>query len=350
VVTADESTLPGVTVRLTGGPVRIVQTTGTGAFSFTGLPAGNYLVEITEYPEDVEFTTTSKPASLHRGKGAAKVDFKGAKKRDGAIAGTVTMEGVGMEGMSISISGPESRSSTTDSQGAFRLDQLIRGAYTVTLTGFDPSLHSFPTTEQAVNARNGNVVEVHFSGTLVPYPPEAPTDLDALATGSSTVILGWTDTSDDETRFEVDRKEGAEGSWSQIGAPDPNSTTFSDGGLSPNTTYWYLVRACNDVGCSAHSGEASATTDEVAPEAPFDLSAAATGSTSVALAWTDGSDNEIRFEVERKEGAGDGCGSGTGVHLPRGLDGGDDLGCQFLPHGFGSESGHRRSPLLCPRR
>jgi hypothetical protein len=304
VVLTDESTLSGVTVRLTGGQTRTLQTSATGAFSFPGLPEGSYLVEIAGYPEDVEFTATSKSASIHRGKASARVDFNGAKKRDGAISGTVTMEGAGMEGVSVSVSGPELRSTTTDSQGVFAFDQLKRGVYTVTLSGFDPAFHSFPIFEQTVDAQNGNVVEAHFSGTLVPQPPEAPIGPTAVATGHGTVALSWTDTSDDETRFEIERRNGAQSSWTQIAAPDPNATAFGDVGLSPNTTYTYRVRACNDVGCSAFSGEAEATTEDVAPEDPTELGAVATGSSTVELSWTDGSNNEARFEVERKEGAG----------------------------------------------
>ncbi len=290
VVSADEASLPGVTVRLTGGPVRSVQTSATGTFTFPDLSPGNYRVEIDGYPEAVEFTTTAIPTSVQVGKAPAKVNFKGTTKSDGSIGGTVTMEGAGLEGVTVSISGPETRSSTTDSQGAFGFDQVKRGVYTVTLSGFDPALHSFPTTQQTANVKNPNLVAVDFSGTLVPYPPEAPTGLSALETGSSTIGLTWTDASDNETRFEVERAEGSENSWSQVGTPAPNITTFEDTGLTPNTTYRYRVRACNETGCSNASGEASATTRDVAPEPPTGL--AATGHRSLHC-WSE-LDRQIR--------------------------------------------------------
>jgi len=304
-VITDESALSGVTVRLSGAQARTVQTSSNGAFLFPGLSKGTYLVEIEDFPEDVEFEAISKSAILHQGKAAARVDFTGAKKRDGAINGSVTMEGAGMAGMNISVSGPEFRSATTDSQGGFALDQLKRGVYTLTLSGFDPSLHSFPTSEQTVDVRSGATFETHFPGTLVPQPPEAPIGPAALATGPATVALSWTDASDDETRFEIERREEAEGSWTQVATPEPNAQTFGDEGLSPNTSYTYRVRACNDIGCSAFSDEAEATTEDVAPEAPTELEAGATGSSTVGLGWTDRSNNEARFEVERKEETGE---------------------------------------------
>ncbi|MCJ7628001.1 MAG: carboxypeptidase-like regulatory domain-containing protein [Longimicrobiales bacterium] len=91
VVSADEASLPGVTVRLTGSQLPSVQTSATGTFTFPELSPGNYQVEIDGYPEDVEFATTAIPTSVQAGKAAAKVNFKGATKSDGSIGGTVTM-------------------------------------------------------------------------------------------------------------------------------------------------------------------------------------------------------------------------------------------------------------------
>ncbi|MFH1764118.1 MAG: fibronectin type III domain-containing protein [Gemmatimonadota bacterium] len=305
VVSADEATLSGVTVRLTGSQLRSVQTSAAGTFTFPDLSPGNYQVEIDGYPEHVEFATTAIPTTVQAGKAPAKVNFKGATKSDGAIGGTATMEGAGMERVTVSISGPETRSSTTDPQGAFGFDKLKRGVYTVTLSGFDPALHSFPTTQQTANVKNPNLVTVDFSGTLVPYPPEAPTGLNALETGSSTIVLTWTDASDAETRFEVERKEVSEksnGLWSPAGTLAPNATTFGDTGLTPNTTYRYRVQACNETGCSNSPAEAEATTLDVPPAVPTGLGALATGPSTVDLNWTDESDNETRFGLERKRG------------------------------------------------
>jgi Rieske Fe-S protein len=214
----------------------------------------------------------------------------------------VTVEGVALESVTIGLSGPESRTSNTDFRGAFSFEGLMRGVYTVTLSGFDPALHAFPATTETADTRSGKPVEILFSGTWVPQPPEQPTGLSALADGSNSVILAWADASDDETRFEVHRRVGLEDTWSQIGAPDPDAVAFIDVGLTPATTYGYRVRACNDAGCSSYTDEATATTDDVPPQAPTSLAAVATGPYAVDLSWTDASSNEARFEVERKGG------------------------------------------------
>ena len=304
VVSSESANLLGVTVRLSGGVVRETQTSSGGSFSFPGLPAGEYVVTISGYPEDLQFPTTAKPASLQKGSASARVDFFGTIRTDASIQGMVIVEGIGLEGISVSLSGPDPRSFTTDSQGLFAFSQLKRGSYTVAISGFDPAFYAFPTTSESVNATGGTPAETHFAGTLVPQAPEAPEGLSVLTAGSATLDLSWTDQSDDETRTEVERKQGSDGSWSTVGSLEPNLTAFQDVGLTPATTFFYRVRACNDVGCSEFSNESSATTDDVPPASPTTLVATKTGPYGIDLSWSDGSINEESFEVERKVGTG----------------------------------------------
>ncbi len=274
-VMAQQTSLSGVAVQLTGPRNMTTQTSSTGAFSFAGLPAGEYRVGIAGFPEDVEFSITEKTVVLAEGKATARVDFQGSKKRDASVGGMVTVEGSGLAGMTISLSGPEIRSVGTDTQGNYSFDQLRRGTYSVALTGFDPAPHSFPITVQTANVKNGEHGTADFSGTLVPQPPSPPADLGAVANGSSTIVLSWTEESEDETRFDIERKSEVRDSWGQIAAPGPNTTIFEDVGLSPATAYSYRVRACNAAGCSAFSTEAGATTEDIPPAPPSGLSAVA---------------------------------------------------------------------------
>jgi subtilisin family serine protease len=87
-----------------------------------------------------------------------------------------------------------------------------------------------------------------------------PTNLQATGTTPSSISLSWTDNATGEDGYKVERK-GADGTFVQIAVLGPNSTTFTDSGLTPSTGYTYRVRAYNTIPAdSSYSNETSATT------------------------------------------------------------------------------------------
>jgi RHS repeat-associated protein len=128
-----------------------------------------------------------------------------------------------------------------------------------------------------------------------------PSGLTAAAAAGAQVNLSWADTSGNETGFKIERKTGLGGTYSQIATVGANITSYSEAGLAPGT-YYYRVRATNAIGDSSYSNEANASF--VLPNAPSGLTATSQPSAQIRLAWTDNSDNETGFKLERKTGAG----------------------------------------------
>jgi hypothetical protein len=70
--------------------------------------------------------------------------------------------------------------------------------------------------------------------------------------GSLTQLdLSWTDRSNNETGFEIQRQTPG-GAWTPIATAAANATGYSDTGLTPLSTYIYRVRAVNTLGPSAY--------------------------------------------------------------------------------------------------
>jgi hypothetical protein len=90
--------------------------------------------------------------------------------------------------------------------------------------------------------------------------PEVPSGLQAVSASSTQIDLSYTDNSDNETRFAVERSLD-QSSWSQIAVVASQVVAYSNTGLSASTLYYYRIKACNALGCSEPSELASATTD-----------------------------------------------------------------------------------------
>ncbi|MDM8549354.1 VWA domain-containing protein [Desulfobacterales bacterium HSG2] len=90
--------------------------------------------------------------------------------------------------------------------------------------------------------------------------PEPPTYLAVTSDGVG-IMLNWTDNSDTETAFEVERSVSSGAGFAKIGGVKKDVTTFADAeGLVCNTIYYYRVRAVNAGDASEYGNVASAKT------------------------------------------------------------------------------------------
>jgi hypothetical protein len=132
--------------------------------------------------------------------------------------------------------------------------------------------------------------------------PAVPSQLVATALSATQIRLNWQDNSINEDGFVVERALYSGNMWQSVGTLNPNVTTFTDVNLIPSTQYKYRVKSFNDVGSSYYySNSASAATQQipgVTPAAPSGLSGSAVENV-VSLSWTDNSNNEEKFIIER---------------------------------------------------
>lgn len=132
-------------------------------------------------------------------------------------------------------------------------------------------------------------------------PPAAPGNLSATTASESQLNLSWTDNSGNESGFEIERSQDGT-NFLKIADAEANATSYSSNGLSPDTQYWYRVKAKNNGGSSGYSNVASATTRDVVPNAPQNLSATPVTNKQIDLSWTDITGTfglETGYEVER---------------------------------------------------
>ena len=65
------------------------------------------------------------------------------------------------------------------------------------------------------------------------------------AVSDSQINLNWTDRSDNEKGFIIERRISS-GSYAEIASLEPDTTAFADTGLLSGVTYSYRVKAYND--------------------------------------------------------------------------------------------------------
>lgn len=132
--------------------------------------------------------------------------------------------------------------------------------------------------------------------------PAAPVNLTTSAVSSSQINLSWTDNSNNEDGFNIERAPGGTTNFVEIATVGSGVTTYQNTGLTGSSTYIYRVRAHNSAGYSGYTTNATATTlvALVPPAAPSNLKVVALNPTVINITWQDNSNNETGFEIQRE--------------------------------------------------
>ncbi len=129
--------------------------------------------------------------------------------------------------------------------------------------------------------------------------PSAPSGLTAIAITDTQIDLAWTDNTDVETGFKIERCTGSGCSdFAQIDTVAGNVTSYSDLSAPDSTDCSYRVRAYKSATCSWDSSYSNTATDRSFPAASGSLTATALNSRMIKLDWDDDASDEDGYELE----------------------------------------------------
>lgn len=132
--------------------------------------------------------------------------------------------------------------------------------------------------------------------------PNAPRNLTATPRGPGQVDLAWTDNSNNETGFQLERAGDSDFSVGVVSIMvAANSMSYTDMTVVAGKLYYYRINANNALGLSAPSNAVSVTasTSIRVPSAPTNLAARPLGPTYVRLSWSTAETDQTDYSVER---------------------------------------------------
>ncbi len=164
-VSIEGTGIDGVSVNLSNG--NTTTTAGGGSYRFDNVEGGAYTVTISGFPSDATFDATSAAATISSAGQSVTLNFTGAYIRTASVMGTVTVENMGLGGVTVALSGVSSASAVTDDNGQYAFTGLRMGNYSVEISGFDNDEVGFSATAAAVTVGVGESKIISFDGTYL---------------------------------------------------------------------------------------------------------------------------------------------------------------------------------------
>ena len=272
----------------------LIYTTSSGATGYTNIG----LAEVTTYYYRVR-ATNAAGKSTYSNVVSATTALSPPAAPTGLTAGTITTSSIQMTWTDVATNETSyvvqrSLNGTT----FINVQTLPANTTTWTDTG-RPDNTTYYYRVYASNATGNSAFSNVLNVTTLLAVPDDPTTLIITGVSTNSISMMWSDQSDNELGFLIERSLQSGTGYSVVQTTAPNVQTFTNNGLNDDTQYFYRVRAYNAAGFSGYTPVASATTQLAAPIAPSELTLDNITASSIRLNWKDNSDNETGFEIER---------------------------------------------------
>lgn len=196
-VTSNGTPINGATVALTGAATRTATTGSTGAFNFTALPAGDYIVNTTI----ANFVCASASATIvaHQ---ASTINLA-CTPQPGTIGGTIRLDLVPQQGVLVAARQGATTvgTATSGSNGTYSIANLPPGVYIAVVT--PPTSSTCNPAQQNVTVQSNQAATANFDCTTLPGSVSGTVLVDgsgqagvfvSLAQGSTTIGTATTGT------------------------------------------------------------------------------------------------------------------------------------------------------------
>ena len=164
-VSIEGTGIDGVSVNLSNGTS--TTTAAGGSYRFDNVEGGAYTVTISGFPSDATFDATSAAVTIASAGQSVTVNFSGAYIRTASVMGSVTVENMGLPGVTVTLTGVSGATATTDDSGQYAFTGLRMGSYSVEISSFDSDEVGFSSTSASVTVGVGESKIVSFDGTYL---------------------------------------------------------------------------------------------------------------------------------------------------------------------------------------
>jgi hypothetical protein len=192
-----------------------------------------------------------------------------------------TLDGVQADAGTIQILPSSARYTDETLPGVYRLSMILKsGASQRAILAYTVLVY-----EGLTSGKTISLTEADFEN-----QPAAPGGL-AAAEGLGSLELAWTDNSDAETGFEVDRSVGNELHWLPLASLPANTTQYVDAAAPAGQSLYYRVYAVKGFGVSGYSNSAEGTWETPTAGGGGALTFSDVETTSIRVSWQAGSDD-----------------------------------------------------------